>query len=46
MKVEKRVKVRRGEGRRGNKGRDELVEEIEVRGSESRIKNLNERGKM
>ena len=45
MKAEKRVKVRRGEGRRGNKGRDELVEEIDVRGSQARTEKLKQRGK-
>jgi len=37
--------MRRGEGQRGNKGRDELVEEIEVRGSKSGTQKLNQRGK-
>ena len=40
--AEKRVKVRRGEGRRVGKGRDELVEERDIKVTEAKIKKLNQ----
>jgi len=36
------VKVRKGEGRRGGKYRDELVEEREIKVTKSKIKKLNQ----
>jgi len=39
---EKQVKVRKGEGRRGGKYRDELVEEREIKVTKSKIKKLNQ----
>ena len=36
------MKVRKGEGRRGGKDRDELAEEREIKVTKSRIKKLNQ----
>jgi len=40
--VEKQVNVRRGQGRTGGKGRDQLGEEREIKFTEARNKKLNQ----